>query len=98
MDNQEKIKALTKPTAKNGMTSVVKISIFFINDTALAPNMIGTAIMKVKSAAARYFSPISTPPEMVAPDREKPGHKAIHWNKPINKACLYVTSSSEAPS
>ena len=40
--------------------------------------MIGTAIIKVKSEAARWLSPSNTPPEMVEPDREKPGHKAIH--------------------
>src|SRR5699024_4221702 len=93
-----KINALINPTIKNGSTSAVKYSILLINDTALAPNMIGTAIINVKSAAARCFNPINTPPEMVAPEREKPGHKAIHWNNPIKNACLYVISSSPAPS
>src|SRR5690606_1394969 len=95
---QAKTNALTKPTTKNGMTSAVITSHLLIKETALAPNIIGTAIIKVKSAAARCLSPINTPPEMVAPDLENPGHSAIHWNKPIKIACLYVTSSSEAPS
>ncbi|MNC82226.1 hypothetical protein D3C75_1356560 [compost metagenome] len=52
--------------------------------------MIGTAIIKVKSAAARWLMPSRTPPEIVDPDREKPGQSDKHWISPTDSACLYV--------
>ncbi|MOA20051.1 hypothetical protein D3C78_1404680 [compost metagenome] len=71
-------KALINPAMKNGSDSIVKYCQFFIRDTRLAPAMIGTAIIKVKSAAARWLIPRSTPPDIVEPEREKPGHKDKH--------------------
>jgi len=90
MEINANINALIKPAMKNGRTSPVMYSQFFNSDKKLAPAMIGTAMMKVKSAAARWLKPISTPPDIVDPEREKPGHKAIHWNKPMKNACLLV--------
>ena len=67
--NNAKINALIKPTIKNGIEADVIYSQFFSNDIKLAPAIIGTAIIKVKSEAARWLSPSNTPPEMVEPDR-----------------------------
>ena len=75
---REKIKALTNPTIKNGMLSSVKYCQLFKREIKLAPAIIGTAIINVKSAAVRWFKPVKTPPEMVAPEREKPGHSDKH--------------------
>ncbi|MNF09847.1 hypothetical protein D3C80_2106150 [compost metagenome] len=50
----------------------------------------GSAIIKVKSAAAARLVPASIPPAMVEPEREKPGHRDRIWEIPIKKACLYV--------
>ncbi|MNJ74272.1 hypothetical protein D3C77_711800 [compost metagenome] len=60
---------------------------FLYSEIALAPHMIGTAIMNVKSAAARWLIPASTPPEIVEPERENPGQIDKHWIKPTTKAC-----------
>ena len=78
MENNAKTKALIKPTMKNGRASSVKYCQFFNSEIKLAPAIIGTAIMKVKSAAARWLSPNNTPPEMVEPEREKPGQREKH--------------------
>lgn len=48
-----KINALIKPTIKNGKASTVKYCQFFTKEIKLAPAIIGTAIIKVKSEAAR---------------------------------------------
>ena len=48
----------------------------------------GTAMMKENSAAAWRLMPINMPPLMVAPEREKPGQSARHWNRPTPNACL----------
>ncbi|MNI61202.1 hypothetical protein D3C73_1164580 [compost metagenome] len=53
MDNNANIKALMKPAIKNGNASSVKYCQFFIKDNALAPAITGTAIINVKSEAAR---------------------------------------------
>src|SRR5699024_5008574 len=71
-------KALMKPTIKNGNVSSVKYCKFFNKDKPLAPTIIGTAIINVKSAAALWLIPVMTPAEMVAPDRENPGHREKH--------------------
>lgn len=63
---------------KNGTTSIVIESQLFKSDKKLAPAIIGTAIIKVKSAAARWLIPIRTPPEIVEPERENPGHRDKH--------------------
>ena len=52
----------------------------------LAPAIIGTAIMNVKSAAVLWSRPSKTPPEIVAPEREKPGHNDKHCTSPTVKA------------
>lgn|SRR5690606_25181937 len=90
MDNKANINALMKPTTKNGMLSVLKYSRFFTKDRKLAPAMIGTAMMNVKSEAVRWLIPSMTPPEIVAPEREKPGHKESTWTKPTASAFVYV--------
>ncbi|MNI61992.1 hypothetical protein D3C73_1172890 [compost metagenome] len=76
------------PAMKKGSASIVKYSRFLSKEIPLAPAMIGTAIIKVKSAAARGLIPSKTPPEMVEPEREKPGHRDRHWKAPIVIACL----------
>ncbi|MOA48581.1 hypothetical protein D3C78_1713430 [compost metagenome] len=53
IDNSANTKALIKPAMKNGRASMVKYCQFFISERRLAPAMIGTAIINVKSAAAR---------------------------------------------
>ena len=53
MEISANIKALRKPAIKNGNASIVKYCQFFNKDRRLAPHIIGTAIIKVKSAAAR---------------------------------------------
>ena len=78
MDISAKINALINPTIKNGRAADVIYSQLFNKEIKLAPAMIGTAMIKVKSAATRWLSPIKTPPEIVEPDLENPGHKAIH--------------------
>ncbi|MNP54455.1 hypothetical protein D3C76_1490110 [compost metagenome] len=70
--------ALINPAIKNGKASRVKYCQFFSSDNALAPAITGTAIIKVKSDAARWLKPRSTPPEIVDPDREKPGQIDRH--------------------
>ena len=52
IDISAKINALMKPTIKNGRASILKCSQFLTNDSKLAPAIIGTAMMNVKSAAA----------------------------------------------
>ena len=83
-----KTNALMKPAIKKGSASTEKYSRFFINDRRLAPAMMGTAMIKVKSAAARCDRPSSTPPEMVEPERENPGQSEKHCINPIDRACL----------
>lgn len=73
-----KTKAEINPTIKKGRASSVKYSQFLSKDKPLAPAMTGTAIIKVKSEAARWLMPSRTPPEMVEPERENPGHKPRH--------------------
>ncbi len=73
-----KIKALTNPVIKNGMASSVKYCKLSKREMKLAPAIIGTAIINVKSAAVRWFRPVNTPPDIVAPERENPGHKEKH--------------------
>lgn len=53
MDINANTNALTNPHIKNGTVSNVKYCQLSTNEIVLAPNMIGTAMMKVKSAAAR---------------------------------------------
>lgn len=53
IQNNAKINALMKPAIKNGRTSGVKLSQYFTIFKRLAPAMIGTAMMNVKSEAAR---------------------------------------------
>ena len=48
--------------------------------------MVGMAMKNENSAAARRSTPISTPPTMVAPERETPGTMARHWNIPMPRA------------
>ena len=55
--------------------------------------MIGTAATNEYSAARARFSPSSIPPIIVEPEREKPGHNAMHWQRPMPSASLGVTSS-----
>lgn len=76
--NSATTKAQIKPTMKNGIRSELKLSQCFTRLRKLAPIMIGIAIINVKSAAARWFNPRITPPEMVEPEREKPGQRARH--------------------
>ena len=59
----------------------------------MAANMIGTAATNEYSAARARFSPSSIPPIIVEPEREKPGHNAMHWQRPMPSASLGVTSS-----
>ena len=61
----------------------------------LAPAMTGIARIKVNLAATVRETPISSPPTMVAPEREVPGKiAAISWKMPIRKASLKVRSRS----
>ena len=78
IENKANIKALINPVIKIGKASIVIYSQFFNKERKLAPAIIGTAMIKVKSAAALWLIPINTPPEMVEPDRENPGHKEKH--------------------
>lgn len=78
MESNANIKALINPAIKNGSESIVIYCQFFNRERKLAPAIIGTAIIKVKSAAARWPIPSKTPPEIVEPDREKPGHNEKH--------------------
>src|SRR5690606_31622180 len=90
IDSNAKTNALMKPTIKNGSASIVKYCQFFSNERKLAPAMIGTAMMKVKSDADRWLMPNRTPPEIVAPEREKPGHNDNTCTVPTSNACLCV--------
>ena len=72
------IKALINPAIKKGNRSALKYAQFLIKESRLAPIMIGIAMMKVKSAAALWLKPRITPPEIVEPEREKPGQSARH--------------------
>ena len=56
--------------------------------------MMGTAAINEYSAATLRFAPRSMPPMIVAADREKPGQRARHWNRPIPSASPGVISSS----
>ena len=53
MEIRAKIKALINPAMKNGKASIVKYSRFLTSEIKLAPAMIGTAIINVKSEATR---------------------------------------------
>lgn len=53
IQRRAKIKALIKPTTKKGKASRVRYCQFLRRDKPLAPNIIGTAMIKVKSEAAR---------------------------------------------
>lgn len=53
MEIKAKINALINPAMKNGKASIVIYCQFFSKEMKLAPAIIGTAIIKVKSAAAR---------------------------------------------
>ena len=48
-----------------------------MSESPLAANMMGTAIINVKSEADLWSIFINTPVEIVDPEREKPGHIAI---------------------
>src|SRR5699024_124086 len=78
--------AVTKPTANNGKSSHERKGRLLYKSNAVAPIIIGTAKIKEYSAAAFLPTPINNPPEIVAPEREKPGNNAKHWNSPIANA------------
>ncbi|MNC03084.1 hypothetical protein D3C75_504790 [compost metagenome] len=86
MDSSANTKALMKPAMKNGSASSVKYCQFLISEIRLAPAIIGTAIINVKSAAARWLIPSNTPPEMVEPERENPGQSETHCIRPTDSA------------
>ena len=60
---------------------------------AMAP-IVGTAIKKLNFEAVLLSSPKNRPAEMVMPDLEVPGIKAMAWDKPIIKESLKVISST----
>ena len=88
MKTKAKTNALIKPTMKNGKASTEKYCQFFKSEMPLAPNIIGTAMMNVKSDAALWLMLSRTPPAIVDPEREKPGHNPKHWKSPTPNACL----------
>lgn len=55
--------------------------------------MIGTAARKEYSAAVLGVNFSRRPPTIVAPERLIPGHRAVHWNRPIRRAFLLEMSS-----
>jgi len=59
---------------------------------AAAASIVGIARKKENSAAAVRENPISSPPIIVAPDRDIPGKNARHWNRPTIIAHLKVMS------
>ena len=56
------------------------------------PAIVNAATNEYSAARAR-FSPSSIPPIIVEPERENPGHSAMHWQRPMPSASLGVTSS-----
>ena len=59
-----------------------------------APRMTGVASRKEKRAASLWVRPASTPPTMVAPEREMPGISAAAWQAPMTKAVPQPTCAS----
>jgi hypothetical protein len=57
--------------------------------------MIGMAMKKLNSAAARRSTPSSIEPTMVEPERDTPGTSDKHWNRPIDQ---HLFSGSAMPS
>ena len=55
---------------------------------AEAPSMVGIAMKKENSAPAERPTPIKMAPRMVEPDREVPGIRLRHWNRPMIRAVL----------
>lgn len=64
------------PVSSTAHSIAVKCRPKLMSLIALAPNMTGTAIMKVNSAAATLDTPIIRAPMIVAPDRDVPGNIA----------------------
>lgn len=51
-----------------------------------APKITGRESQNENLAESLRFKPKNNPPEIVAPEREKPGNKASIWNRPSKKA------------
>ena len=62
----------------------------------LKPNMTGTAMKNVNSAAATREIPMAREPMMVDPERDVPGMRERHWNRPMIKASLKDRSSTDS--
>lgn len=72
------MKAVINPVMNNGRSAAESSFQFSAKSTVAAPNMMGMAMIKVKSDAVLWLHPTRRPPAMVDPDREKPGHKDKH--------------------
>ena len=88
------INAVKKPTARIPKSLVCKYGITLIKSNVHARNIRGTAIIKVKSAAAFLDMPSSRLPAIVLPLLENPGQRERHWKNPIFSACLDVIRST----
>ncbi|MNP55582.1 hypothetical protein D3C76_1502410 [compost metagenome] len=71
-------KDVAKPINIRIKSSELNKSRLSYKSNKLAPNITGTEIMNVKSAAAFWLVPSNRPPEIVEPDLENPGHNAKH--------------------
>ena len=81
------------PVSSTGHMIIVGHLLGFEGDTANTFEVViqlGSILAVVVMFWRRLFGLIGIhfgrPPEMVAPEREKPGHSARHWKQPITNA------------
>jgi len=87
------------PTAKNKKSADVNLPlansvIASSNFLPPAPKTIGPDSKKANSAADFLFKPVNIPVEIVTPEREIPGIRAMLWEKPISNDFKTVIFSS----
>gem|GEM_PF-5833030 len=99
--NMATAKETTQPTPNKKRLSLVAhfTSPFIISYTSriVAPAIVGTARKNENSAAFLRVSLFAMPPTMVDIERLIPGMTERHWNKPMERARLGVTSFSSLP-
>ncbi len=69
---------VTKPTAKSGMSEGESACRFESKSYPVAANMVGIARKKENSTETLLSNPASSPPMIVAPERETPGKSEKH--------------------
>ena len=85
-ESQAKRYETTKPTAKHGTSSALSADRLLYSSYKDAAVNSGTAAKNEYSAAVFRSMPSIMPPRIVDDERDMPGHRARHWNRPTAKA------------